>query len=245
MKIEKINENQIRCTLTKEDLEERGIKLSELAYGSTKAKDLFRDMMGIASQDFGFEAEDMPLRIEAVPVNAERIILIITKVDNPDELDTRFSRFTAQDGESAQEGKGNGASAESASDILNLFSAAKEKLQNREKPDRQRTAAKAAVALAEVTRLYMFPNLSAVARAAEVVDGFYHGENTLYKDERDGNYYLFLKKSAHTPQEFNKLCNVFSEYAVQKFCSASTEAYYAEHFKCIVEKNALQTLSSL
>ena len=45
MKIEKINENQIRCTLTREDLANREIKLSELAYGSEKAKSLFRDMM--------------------------------------------------------------------------------------------------------------------------------------------------------------------------------------------------------
>ena len=29
MKIEKINENQIRCTLTKEDLADRDIKISE------------------------------------------------------------------------------------------------------------------------------------------------------------------------------------------------------------------------
>ena len=44
MKIEKINENQIRCTLTKADLEDRQIRLSELAYGTEKAKSLFRDM---------------------------------------------------------------------------------------------------------------------------------------------------------------------------------------------------------
>ena len=31
MKIEKINENQIRCTLSKEDLADRDIKISELA----------------------------------------------------------------------------------------------------------------------------------------------------------------------------------------------------------------------
>ena len=42
MKIEKINEHQIRCTLTREDLAMRHIKLSELAYGSEKAKMLFR-----------------------------------------------------------------------------------------------------------------------------------------------------------------------------------------------------------
>ena len=45
MKIEKINENQIRCTLTRADLEDRHLKISELAYGTEKAKSLFHDMM--------------------------------------------------------------------------------------------------------------------------------------------------------------------------------------------------------
>lgn len=39
MKIEKVNDNQIRCTLTREDLAERQIKLSELAYGHGKSED--------------------------------------------------------------------------------------------------------------------------------------------------------------------------------------------------------------
>jgi adapter protein MecA 1/2 len=52
MKIEKINENQIRCTLTREDLELHQIRLSELAYGSEKAKKLFRDMMEQAQLEF-------------------------------------------------------------------------------------------------------------------------------------------------------------------------------------------------
>ena len=45
MKIEKVNDNQIRCTLTRADLDDRHLKLSELAYGTEKAKSLFRDMM--------------------------------------------------------------------------------------------------------------------------------------------------------------------------------------------------------
>ena len=45
MKIEKINDNQIRCTLTRDDLNNRQLKLSELAYGTEKAKELFREMM--------------------------------------------------------------------------------------------------------------------------------------------------------------------------------------------------------
>ena len=41
MKIEKINDSQIRCTLTSADLASREIKLSELAYGTEKAKKSF------------------------------------------------------------------------------------------------------------------------------------------------------------------------------------------------------------
>ena len=34
MKLEKLNDNQIRCTLNKSDLDKRELRLSELAYGS-------------------------------------------------------------------------------------------------------------------------------------------------------------------------------------------------------------------
>ena len=93
MKIEKLNDYQIRCTLTKADLAARQLQLSELAYGTEKAKQLFRDMMQMASLKLGFEAENIPLMIEAVPINGDSIVLIITKVEDPEEIDTRFSRF--------------------------------------------------------------------------------------------------------------------------------------------------------
>jgi len=94
MKIEKINDNQIRCTLNKSDLTSRHLKISELVYGSDNARELFRDMMQQASYELGFEAEDIPLMIEAIPISAECIVLIVTKVEDPEELDTRFSRFS-------------------------------------------------------------------------------------------------------------------------------------------------------
>mgnify|MGYP002231302089 CR=1 FL=1 len=81
MKIEKINDNQIRCTLSKEDLADRNIKLSELAYGTGKTRELFQDMMQQANDDFGFEVNDIPLMVEAIPVSPETIVLVITKVE--------------------------------------------------------------------------------------------------------------------------------------------------------------------
>lgn len=149
MKIEKINDNQIRCTLNKADLASRHLKISELAYGTEKAKMLFRDMMQQASNEFGFEAEDIPLMIEAIPVSPDCIILIITKVEDPDELDTRFSKFSMHssddedddsdddfddDDDSTSNTVDNTSSTSSApagvDDILNVFSKLRQYLKN-------------------------------------------------------------------------------------------------------------------
>ncbi len=94
MKLERLSENQIRCTLNKADLADRDLLLNELAYGTDKAKELFRDMMEQAADELGFEVNDIPLMIEAIPVNPDCLILIITKVEDPEELDTRFSRLS-------------------------------------------------------------------------------------------------------------------------------------------------------
>ena len=94
MKLERLSENQIRCTLYKSDLADKELHLTELAYGTEKAKELFRELMQQASSELGFEVDNVPLMIEAIPVSPECLILVITKVEDPEELDTRFSRFT-------------------------------------------------------------------------------------------------------------------------------------------------------
>lgn len=96
MKIEKVSDNQIRCTLTGEDLEGRHLKVAELAYGSEKARALFRDMMQQAAAQLGFEAENIPLVIETIPLNSNCIVILITKVEDPEELDTRFASFSPE-----------------------------------------------------------------------------------------------------------------------------------------------------
>ena len=129
MKIEKISDNQIRCTLTRADLADRQLKLSELAYGTEKARSLFHDMMQQAAFEFGFEAEDIPLMIEAIPSSADSIVLIITKVDNPDDLDSKFSKFNPFAGSDLDLKSENAfEKLEGAEELLNLLGKVKESI---------------------------------------------------------------------------------------------------------------------
>lgn len=260
MKIEKVNNNQIRCTLTKQDLKDRELKLSELAYGSEKAKSLFRDMMRQASYEFGFEAEDIPLMIEAIPVSDESIILTVTKVENPDELDTRFSKFSSE----ASAHRGTEATlSKRADEILDLFNKIKEeklRLDQKQAASGQTTSDQKAIsnndkadrgasgneeAPINMVKLFVFDNLDVFQKLSHVLNEFYGGRNSLYKREDNGRYYLVLNKDHHTPEEFNKICNVLSEYGVQLPYSPGSEEFFLEHHVTIVKDNAIAVLSTL
>lgn len=266
MKIEKVNENQIRCTLTKEDLADRQLKMSELAYGTENAKALFREMMQQAAYEYGFEAEDIPLMIEAVPMSADSIILIITKVEYPEELDTRFSKFSNpgfEDGfEDYSEDSFSASIPEGADDILDMFrrmqdaKAPDEKLPAKQDTDfiplpealnRKKEQAKAqdVAVLTELSKLFVFDSLKDVTRLAHVLKDFYHEQNTLYKSPNANRFYLILKKGSHTPEEFNKVCNVLAEYSHQERYTAAEEAYFTEHYTRLIADRALQLLATL
>lgn len=257
MKIEKVNDHQIRCTLTKADLADRELKISELAYGTEKAKSLFRDMMQQASYEFGFEAEDIPLMIEAIPLNADCIVLIITKVEDPEELDTRFSKFAPsihddEDDEDSTLDQMIQNISQGADEVLDLFkkihdgkyaeSVARTTDSLSEKTVKKDNN-KANAQNIDLTRIYAFDSLNQVTRLAHVLVNNYNGKNSLYKNDKKSSYILVVTQSDHSPEEFNRICNTLSEYGTpEKFASAS-EAYMEEHFDPIIKDKAIQSLA--
>lgn len=247
MKIEKINENQIRCTLTREDLEQHQVRISELAYGTEKAKRLFRDMMEQAQMQFGFEADNIPLMIEAIPINMESIILIITKVEDPEELDTRFSRFSPFRDQQTEQIQFDGA--DNIIDIFQKLVEAKLKstapteessasVQRAQKPSVPTEQLESSVNL---LRLFLFEKLDDVIAASHGLNGFFDGRNELYKDKISECYQLVLHQSGMSPEDFNKVCNILSEYGRSRALTPSGEAYLKEHGE-LLTSNAVQNL---
>ena len=242
MKIEKISDNQIRCTLTRADLADRQLQLSELAYGTEKAKSLFRDMMQQAAFEFGFEAEDIPLMIEAIP-SADSIVLIITKVEDPEELDTRFSKFAPSSIADARK-KNTPGKLEGAEGLLDLLGKVQESFEaqaaksasddNTEKKDSGNNI-----------RLFSFPVMENVLKAARLLAPMYHGSNTLYKDEQEEMYLLALAQSDHSTADFNRICNMLSEYGALERASGATFAFLEEHCETFLSGNAVQQLSNI
>lgn len=246
MKIEKLNDHQIRCTLTKEDLAMRHINLSELAYGTEKTKALFQDMMTQASIDFGFEAEDIPLMIEAIPLSPEKIVLIITKVESPDELDTRFSNFTHWEEEGDEDSDFAEDSMPHPEDISSELLELLDQLQKKHTSKQEAASGNSDTAVpANQIRLFTFEDMNDAIEASYLISGLYRGDNTLYKDTVSNQYQLILHQEPHSLSEFNKIIHTMSSYLEKKNCTSSIEAYCVEHCRMIIPNHAVQTLARI
>lgn len=267
MRIEKISDKQIRCTLNKKDLSDRELRISELAYGTDKAKALFRDMMQQASYEFGFETEDIPLMIEAIPMYPDTLVLLITKVEDPDELDTRFSNFSddpddilyedseiyAFDIEDSIDSDVIDSYMEDDSDTISFnpdinnvteqeadFISLPEALGLEPRPRTNSTKT-----TTDIVKVYSFNTLEDLSALAFSIDNIYNGTNTVYKDNIKGCFYLILHKSNHSPEEFNKICNITSEYGTPLKNTYANGSYFEEHFEPFINEKALQTLAKI
>ncbi|MBQ9266752.1 MAG: adaptor protein MecA [Clostridia bacterium] len=82
MKIEKLNENKLKITLSLADLEERNIDLQSFIYNSPESQDLFWDMMNEAEREYGFDVNESMIYVEASATGSGNFTLIVTKSDD-------------------------------------------------------------------------------------------------------------------------------------------------------------------
>lgn len=254
MKIEKISENQIRCTLNKDDLIDRELKISELAYGTEKANTLFWDIKQQAFSEFGFEVDDIPIMIEAIPVSDECLVLVITKVEDPDELDTRFSKFSsfnAKDNSDAEDDEYY------AEDVIGGMSQTedypgddadenvKEDAGGLMELNDNSSDSKTVHIQSNLSKVYSFRSLQEVINLAKIMQGLYKGNNTLYKNPVNQAYYLVVSITNHTPEEFSRICNIIAEFGSPERFTYASSSYYNEHFEVIIKDQALQILTNM
>ena len=240
-------------------------------------------MMQQASYELGFEAEDTPLMIEAIPVSSECIVLIVTKVDNPEELDTRFSRFSPSDSDDDNfdfddietiEGNdysdfslptANGELDECAAtdeeglpedELMNIFNRVKEYF-NKDSDNKASQSSPSQPSgkgttdrpehreSANISRVFSFSSLDDITNAACIIDTFYKDSNSVYKNPSDRRYYLCISKTKCNSKDFNKVCNILSEYGQKESGFDNHIGFFAEHCECIIAEHALHILRRL
>ena len=186
-------------------------------------------MLQRASHEFGFNAGALPLMVEAIPLPNESIVIIITKVEDPEEVDTRFSKFSTYSKEVD----------------FNDMNFNKFNLMAGAKPQEFFPSKDVSKDEESYQSTFSFSGLDKVIDAAHLSANSYKGESSLYKHKTNGNYILSLKGNVEDAQSYNKTCNILTEYGIKLLSNYSSEAYYEEYFDIIIKNNALDMLSKV
>lgn len=223
MKIEKISDTQIKVTLNHSDLIDRDLKLSELAYGSQKAQALFKDMMARANEEFGFETDNVPLMIEAVPLSTDSIMIVVTKVEDPSQIEQKL--------ETIGERPTHRTFKEPEEDRLTDLA-----LMGKDISEVQATPIDKEIALT-----YLFNDFDQVCMAAHRVQPMFAGDNSLYKYNE--SYFLVLGKNRKADSAIEGIVGVLDEFGSRCPSSDLNEMFLREHGKLMIDLHAVDVLS--
>ena len=236
MKIEKLNENQLKITLAPEDLSIRGIALTELSYGSPKTKELYNELVDQALNEFGFENEEGALVIEAIPTSKGNLVIFITKNQSAEDLDTRFSRFSP---DLLEETEGENEFIP-LTDMLKISGITEKKEQTSEPITSGKTSQKERSAM-----IFVFNTLDAVTELSVHIKDSFSGKSSLYKSTHNQLYFLILEKNPSDRDNFGKICNIASEFSTQGRSNYATISVINEHCEKIIGSDAVTILAAI
>ena len=94
-------------------------------------------------------------------------------------------------------------------------------------------------------RLFSFATMEHVLQAAQLLGSIYHGSNTLYKDTAEDVYILAIMQSDHSINDFNRICNMLTEFGTLEKSSGAALAFLEEHCEALVSNDAIQQLSTI
>ena len=234
MRINKINDNQIKCILTQQDLEDRNINLRELSYNSAEIRKLFAEVIRLAYNNFGFDANNVPLKIDVIPLRTSAV-LFITKVEEPEELNPSYSHFSPMVYEKMRnpEKDENSDLSESFKNLISALFPVEAEAQ----PSNNEFEPKF-----ENTIIFSFDKVSDVIEACKAVSATYDHMSSLYYDESKKLYYLKMYTEGEIDGNFRQNCINLLEYGNSINNERFFESYLSEHAKLLAKDDAIKRL---
>lgn len=219
MKIEKINENKVRITLTLDELEKREISLTDIEKDTKVAKDFFINLLEESNLDEEFELDGSHLFIEAASDNNNLFVITITKINDIPEL-KKYSLMESNNTNSR-----------------NLNNVNNKKQVKKCKND--------IVKYKVDSNIYSFSNIDNILKICELSkkEKLFFGRNSLYKYEK--TYFLIFNKTSIKNERFLKTYVFLSEYCDNYYSTDIYETSIKEKANLIIKDFALQRLNKV
>ena len=213
LKVERINDTQVRVTLYSSDLTDRNINIAELAYGTDKTVSLFREMMEYAVTECGFKFTNAPLMIEATPLSMDSLMLVISVIDE------------------------NSINQASGMNFLKEIN----KIKDYARKNLDGAKGKIKKAAPDTSLVFSVSSIDEAALASERLAPYFNGSSSLIK--KSGLYYLVLENNQlENKPPLRKLEAILSEYGKKQHSNMLFISHLKEHGEIIIAESAVDKL---
>ena len=224
MKFKRINENVIRCVITKEEMYEYGMEVSELVDNRDKAEDFLRKVMQEARYELDYKTSGGALSVQIALLPEGDVAMTIAE-SMPDQIENQMNRLKAY--------------------IEDFQKVLKQKVdeQNDPKKGEGKKANNVVQQFNNISEAIWIKcaSLDVCMDAASVIDEKCIKASSLYS-YKGAYYYRFeLSNNENVGELFLSLC----EFGQEIFLESQGARVIYEHGRCIVKQDAIATLKNL
>ena len=224
MKFKRINENVIRCVITKEEMYEYGMEVSELVDNRDKAEDFLRKVMQEARYELDYKTSGGALSVQIALLPEGDVAMTIAE-SMPDQIENQVNRLKAY--------------------IEDFQKVLKQKVdeQNDPKNGEGKKANNVVQQFNNISEAIWIKcaSLDVCMDAAGVIDEKCIKASSLYS-YKGAYYYRFeLSNNENVGELFLSLC----EFGQEIFLESQGARVIYEHGRCIVKQDAIATLKNL
>lgn len=247
MQIEKHDEKNLYCYITEDDFHDLEIFPDTLAYGSNSFRKLLSVIMKKAGEECLFTSYELPLLVEAVPLDNQELFIQISAIDEAEELDPRFAQFSPSIFEELdlEEDEPDTNSMETPEDIYMSENDGSEKPSFSAAQDTPAFSRSRRSSTSNTHRtIYTFDTYEALItalRSAGKAGQFSQIRSALYYHPEKKKYYLVFQQHQNTAA-VRALLASFCEYASARPLTPSIQAWLTEHCRCLIRAHAISRL---
>lgn len=247
MEFERIGKNTVQCHMTVEEMNEYGLRIEDFFTNQEKSRNFLEQLVERAEEEIGYEVESGMISMQLMRMPDDSLTItfsdkgedgihnMINQIQNLAGMIDDNAAATIEDAISEEDEEMHQEEKMQDFEEKTAKQAFEGQQQGKKQKDQQKKIQSAA-------RVYLFEQLDQLEQFAKTIQMQKNISSKLYRDTKQGVWYLLLKKGKLRLEEYQEVCQRLSEYGTVCTMHPFMEQYCKEHFDCVIGKQALRTI---
>lgn len=239
MKFTKIDENTVRCVISKEEMESYNLEIEDFIKKNKKVKDFVELLIDKAGDEVGYEHSNGMMQLQLQPLPKMGLAITFSSREiTPEELSKEIAIRLGEE------------KAETFLDTVSELIGKEKKGKSDEATDslkKKNTKVKKTSEEIEIPDLCIckFSNLSDIGAFCGQVPEHFYVKGSLYKDENDNAFYMAIERARCKKEKYLYVCRLALEFSYLDSSRTARFAFLNEQCTCIVRENAFSVFRKI